>query len=213
MFGYLVAASDVLDEGQKARYRACYCGLCRSLERCFGQAARLTLNYDITFLVLLLSSLYEPEEKQSASRCIRHPMEPQSFATSEISDYAAHINVALAYLKCLDNWHDEKKPSALLEAKLLERDYKKACAAYPRQCRAMEKALDELRAIESAELEAPDAAADCFGMLMEELFIFRHDRWEPTLRAMARALGRFIYLMDAVMDLEEDVRSGSYNPL
>ena len=212
MFGYLIAASDVLAESQKNRYKATYCGLCRSLEHCFGQSARLTLNYDVTFLVLLLSSLYEPEEHPSCSRCIRHPIESQHYVTSEISDYAAHMNVALAYLKCLDNWHDEHKVSALLEAKLLKAAYDRVCAKYPRQCKAMESALSELGAIEKEGLEAPDAAADCFGRLMEELFIYKHDRWEPVMRAMARALGRFIYLIDAVMDLEADCKSGSYNP-
>jgi len=212
MFGYLIAAADVLEENQKQRYKACYCGLCRSLEKCYGQAARLTLNYDVSFLVLLLSSLYEPEESRDSRRCLRHPLEAQHFVTSEISDYAAGMNVALAYLKCLDNWHDEKKLSALTEAKLLESAYKKACAAYPRQCEAMQKAMEELAAIEKEGLEAPDAAAACFGRLMEELFVYRLDRWESVLRPMANALGRFIYLMDAVMDLEADHASGSYNP-
>ncbi len=212
MFGYLIAAADVLEESQKQRYKAFYCGLCRSLEKCYGQAARLTLNYDVTFLVLLLSSLYEPAETHDSRRCLRHPLEAQQFVTSEISEYAAGMNVALAYLKCLDNWHDDKKLSALSEAKLLEAAYKKACAAYPRQCEAMQKAMDELSAIEKEGIEAPDAAAACFGRLMEELFIYRHDRWENVLRPMANALGRFIYLMDAVMDLEDDHASGSYNP-
>lgn len=212
MFGYLIAAADMLDEAQKQRYKQCYCGLCRSLENCFGHSARLTLNYDICFLVLLLSSLYEPEEKTASSRCVRHPLEKQNYITSEISDYAAHMNVALAYLKCLDDWKDEKKVISLAEAKLLESAYKKALSAYPRQCEAMQKAMDELSSIEAEGLDAPDAAADCFGRLMEELFVYRADRWEKVLRAMARALGRFIYLMDAVADLEDDHTSGSYNP-
>ena len=61
MFGYLVAATKVLEDDELSRYKSVYCGLCRSLKRCFGQHARLTLNFDMTFLVLLLSSLYEPE--------------------------------------------------------------------------------------------------------------------------------------------------------
>ena len=207
-----MAANELLDEKQKSRYKACYCGLCRSLGRCFGQSARLTLNYDITFLVLLLSSLYEPDELQQSLRCLRHPMEAQELVSSEIMDYAAHMNVALAYLKCLDNWKDEKKLSALCEAKLLKPSYERVCAAYPRQCSAIQKAMDDLAAIEKEGLEAPDAAADCFGRLMEELFIYREDRWENSLRAMARALGRFIYMLDAMMDLEDDFSSGSYNP-
>ncbi|MBQ2959772.1 MAG: hypothetical protein IJE09_00930 [Oscillospiraceae bacterium] len=212
MFGYLVAASEILDEEQKERYRECYCGLCRSLQHEYGEAARLSLNYDITFLVLLLSSLYEPDEENSKQRCLRHPIEARSFSRSEISDYAAGMNVALAYLKCLDNWKDDKKISALMEAKLLEAAYKKACAAWPRQCEAISRAMDDLAKIEAAGLDAPDAAADCFGRLMEEIFVYRQDRWETTLRAMARALGRFIYLIDAAMDLDDDHASGSYNP-
>ena len=67
MFGYLVAAAEVLDEEQKKRYKACYCGLCRSLKERHGQLSRLTLNYDLTFLVLLLSSLYEPPEQSGSN--------------------------------------------------------------------------------------------------------------------------------------------------
>ena len=212
MFGYLIAASDVLEEEQKERYRRCYCGLCRSLQRNYGEFARLTLNYDITFLVLLLSSLYEPQEEQDERRCIRHPFEAHSFSISEVTDYAAGMNVALAYLKCLDNWKDESKVSSLAEAKLLESAYRKVCAKWPRQCEAMSKELEALAQIEAEGLEAPDAAADCFGRLMEEIFVYRSDRWEPVLRAMARSLGRFIYLLDAVMDLDDDHVSGSYNP-
>lgn len=212
MFGYLVAASDVLNEEQKERYRRCYCGLCRSLQINYGEPARLTLNYDITFLVLLLSSLYEPEEKQGIRRCIRHPIEARSFSLSEVSDYAAGMNVALAYLKCLDNWKDDKSLPALMEAKLLEGAYNKVCRQWPRQCEAISRAMDDLSHIEAEGIEAPDAAADCFGRLMEEIFIYRQDRWEAPLRAMARSLGRFIYLLDAVMDLDDDHASGSYNP-
>ena len=62
MFGYLTADTATLTEEQLKRYQACYCGLCRSLEKRHGQLSRLTLNYDVTFLVLLLSSLYEPAE-------------------------------------------------------------------------------------------------------------------------------------------------------
>ena len=212
MFGYLVAASDVLEDAQKERYRSCYCGLCRSLQKNYGEAARLALNYDITFLVLLLSSLYEPDEQHDTRRCIRHPFEAHSFSRSEISDYAAGMNVALAYLKCLDNWKDDKNLSALAEAKLLEGAYNRVCKTWPRQCEAMSKALEDLSRIETDKLEEPDAAADCFGRLMEEIFVYKQDRWEPALRAMARALGRFIYLLDAVMDLDDDHKSGSYNP-
>ena len=48
---------------------------------------------------------------------------------------------------------------------------------------------------------------------MAELFLYRQDQWEPTLRRMGFYLGKFIYLMDAYEDLEEDLKKGRYNPL
>ncbi len=212
MFGYLIAADGVLESEKLCRYKAVYCGLCRSLQRCFGQGARLTLTYDMSFLVLLLSSLYEPEETEGARRCPRHPMEKQPYCVSEISDYAAHMNLALAYLKCRDDWKDERRLSALAEARTLERAYRETARLYPRQCGAMRDALDALTKLEESGAEEPDAAADCFGRLMEEIFVMREDRWSDTLRHMANALGRFLYLVDAAVDLEDDAQSGSYNP-
>lgn len=181
MFGYLVAASELLEEEQQQRYRECYCGLCRSLDRCFGSAARLTLNYDLTFLVLLLSSLYEPEEEHGESVCPRHPAKRQQWMTNEISDYAANMNVALAYLKCLDDWHDDRSLTAYAEARTLKRWYEEISERYPRQCDAMQRSIEKLGEIEKSGRCEPDAAADTFGELMEQLFIYKDDRWSDTL--------------------------------
>ena len=172
MFGYLVAAAGVLEDDQRQRYQELYCGLCRSLERCFGHPARLTLNYDMTFLVLLLGSLYEPEEETAQRRCPRHPLEAQTYVCSELSDYAANMNLALAYLKCLDDWQDEHKLPALAEAKTLEPWYREVQARYPRQCQAITQAMDALAEIEKRGEEAPDAAAACF-ILISFGFSFR----------------------------------------
>ena len=212
MFGYLTADTATLTEEQLKRYQACYCGLCRSLEKRHGQLSRLTLNYDMTFLVLLLSSLYEPGETAGEGTCIRHPKTPQPWINDEVCDYAADVNLALAYLKCLDDWEDEGSLLALTQARVLRPGYETVQKAYPRQCAAMEQALKALPAIEKENLEAPDAAAACFGRLMAELFVYREDRWADTLRHMAHALGRFIYLMDACMDLDSDTLHNSYNP-
>lgn len=212
MFGYLVAASELLEEEQQQRYKECYCGLCRSLDRCFGSAARLTLNYDLTFLVLLLSSLYEPEEEHGESVCPRHPAKRQQWMTNEISGYAANMNVALAYLKCLDDWYDDHSLTAYAEARTLKRWYEEISERYPRQCGVMRRSIEKLGEIEKSGICEPDAAADTFGELMEQLFIYKDDRWSDTLGRMAHALGRFIYLCDAIIDLEDDAASGSYNP-
>ena len=86
MFGYLVADPGLLTEEEFARYRACYCGLCRTIQERHGEAARLGLTYDMTFLTLLLSSLYEPEETAGAGKCLPHPVEPRAWWRNEFSE-------------------------------------------------------------------------------------------------------------------------------
>ena len=89
MFGYVVADRSNLTQVQVARYRECYCGLCRAIGQRHGQHSRLSLTYDMTFLVLLLDSLYEPHVDAGASRCLVHPMHKQLHRVSKYTEYAA----------------------------------------------------------------------------------------------------------------------------
>lgn len=212
MFGYLTADLQHLTEEEQVRYRAAYCGLCRALQERHGELARLTLNYDMTFLVLLLQSLYEPEETAGKDTCLPHPLEARAWQRSEVTDYAADMNIALAYLKCLDDWEDDGSLAALGRAKSLENAYQKVCGDYPRQCDGMRRALRELSELEKAGREDPDAASGFFGKLLAEVFVWREDRWSDTLRRMGDALGRSLYVMDACMDLGADAARGRYNP-
>ena len=213
MVGYLTASLKHLSEEQALRYKSFYCGVCLSLKRRHGQLSRLTLNYDLSFLVILLNSLYEPEEDREESCCLVHPFKKQPKLHTEMSDYAADMNLMLAYLKCLDNWQDDRSLLSLAEASALKRSYLELTERYPRQHKAMESSLAALHELEEKGIEDADAAAATFGGLMGEILVARDDRWSGTLRAMGNALGRFIYIMDAVMDLDSDMRHGSYNPL
>ncbi len=209
MFGYVAAVPALLNEQQAARYRGCYCGLCRALRR---RRARMTLTYDMAFLVLLLSSLYEPAERHGTARCMVHPLRSQSWWQTEFTDYGADMNLALTYYNCMDDWRDERKLSRLFLAGLLRRRFRRTARRWPRQCEAMERCLSRLAAAET-EGALPDAAANCFGALMSELFVVRDDLWAGILRRFGMALGRFIYMMDAVLDLDDDAVHGRYNPL
>ena len=212
MFGTLTARTDLLDEDRIARYKACYCGLCRSLRARHGLSAGLTLNFDMSFLVLLLCSLYEPEESAGNDPCLVHPFRARGWFSSSATDYCADMNVALGYLTCRDNWNDDGSLLSAAEGALLRRGYERVCERYPRQCGAMEASIRSLGAIEKENREAPDEAAACFGALMAELFVFKEDRWAPLLRAMGMELGRFVYIMDACLDLDADTIRNRYNP-
>lgn len=214
MFGHVLANTDALTEEEKLRYRSAYCGLCHRLGEKHGFCSRLSLSYDLTFLTLLLSSLYEPEEECGSSRCIVHPLRQHTWMKNECTDYASDMTVALSYYKALDDWEDDRSLSKKCYASMLRDSYEKVKEKWPEQCKAIEWELNLLSQIEDDEKHAQaDEAANSFGRLMAELFLYKKDRWEPELRAIGYGLGRYIYLADAAVDFENDMKSGCYNPL
>lgn len=212
MFGYVIANLEGLTQTQKDRYKGCYCGLCRVLKQRHGFSGRLTLTYDMTFLVLLLSALYEADEERGMEVCPAHPLRKHFYWQTRYTEYAADMNVVLAYNNCRDDWQDDGSALKYWEAEALSRQCAAVRARWPRQCAAIEQCMAELSEIEQADTGDPDAAANCFGRLMGELFV-TDELWDDRLRPFGEALGRFIYLLDAVIDLPEDLRHGRYNPL
>ena len=195
------------------RYKAYYCGLCRTLKEEYGFRGRMTLTYDMTFAVILLSSLYETETETQMHRCKVHPVKKQMMLRNEITSYAAAMNVLLAYYHMEDDWQDERKISSFMTKSMVHGKAKRIIEQYPRQSRAIESALKELAECEKAESTDIDRTAGCFGKLMEELFVYQEDIWERNLRKLGFFLGKFIYIMDAYEDLPEDLKKGRYNPL
>ena len=212
MFGYLIASASTLTEDEIKRYKATYCGLCRCIGENHGEMSRLTLNYDMTFLVLLLESLYDCEEECGAKRCLAHPREKREYWQSEITRYAADMQIILSYFKLLDDWKDDKSLGALTASKMLEREALSLKEKYPRQYMAVENGIGRLAQLETSNSEDADSAAASFGAIMGELFVYKDDRWQKYLYNMGDALGRFIYLVDAAVDLDKDKRKGDYNP-
>lgn len=213
MFGYVVADQANLKPEELERYRGAYCGLCRAIGRRHGQHARLVLTYDMTFLALLLGSLYEPELRQGSARCLPHPIRPRDWQCTDFTDYAADLNLALAYYNCLDDWQDDRNVVKLAVAKTLEPAYRKISVQWPEQCRAIETQLQALSTFEAKKSPDLDGASRCFGDLMAALFTVRADHWTEILQHLGRNLGQFIYLMDAALDREEDDKKGRYNPI
>ena len=211
MFGYVTASLGEMSKEQRERYGGVYCGICRAIRDQASQMARLGLSYDMTFLALLLMSLYEPEEEHSTNRCLLHPKR-RGRISNEYVRYAADINVALAYYNCLDDWQDEGKRSAKWMANMFGKKYPGIREKYPRQCAAIAAGIRELSDLEKENCPNPDAPANCFGRLMAELLVYREDLWADTLRQVGFHLGRFIYLADAAVDYRKDQRKGKYNP-
>lgn len=212
MFGYVTIDKMELKFKEYYSYKGYYCGLCMSLKNKYGNLSRLTLNYDMTFLILLLSSLYEAENKSYSARCIVHPGQKQLIIQNEITEYAAGINIILSYYNLKDNWEDEKDIKSLATAKLLKRQFSKAGSALKTKSEKISSILKNMSLLEKQNTANIDAVSDEFGHLMEEIILYRKDEWEKTLRKIGFYLGKYIYLLDAYEDMERDRKNGSYNP-
>ena len=213
MFGYVVANLDKLSPEETGRYRACYCGLCKALSVRHGALSRFVVNYDMTFMVLFLSSLYREESRSGSERCMTHPFKSHAYWINPLTEYAADMTIVLAYFNFLDDWRDEKKILSLAEAKLLKTEYKKCGISRPRQCSRIGLSLEKLSEIEKSGELNPDIPANCFGELMGEIFSFREDKYAAGLREFGASLGKFIYIMDACLDLKRDIKKECYNPM
>lgn len=213
MFGIVTAQLSTISDAEKERYHALYCGLCRALKERYGQISRVVLTYDLTFYIMLCNSLHEPAETTGAEHCVTHPVKKMPFAQSKYTDYAADLAVALAYHKCLDDWNDDRSKKARAAQLVLKAPYERACQRIGEQCRVIEQSMAREALIEADPSSSPDAAAREFGSLLGELF--KHDQgiWSDSMQALGYELGRFIYLMDAAVDADEDREHGSYNPL
>ena len=213
MFGYVTTIPTELSKERNDRYQAFYCGLCHTLWQRYGNLGRATLSYDMTFLMILLSSLYEPEETVAAGRCPPHPIKSRLRVENEISAYCADMNIALSYHKCRDDWKDDRSLAGLAEAKLLTRAYRQVEARYPEKCAAIERCLADIGTLEQAGGADADAPANLTARMLGEIFVYRADCWAVPLRVIGEGLGRFIYLMDAYDDLQTDLRRKRFNPL
>ena len=212
MFGFVSANQSELSSEQRTRYGAVYCGICRSIRRRWGQLPRLALSYDMAFLALLLMSLYEPQEQIGRKRCLTHPVKRRPYVENPAIDYAADMNVVLAYYNFLDDWNDDGRASARLMASALEPAAMAIRSRWGRQCDAIESCIARLSRLEAENCPNPDLPAAAFGALMAELRVMEDDHWAHWLRPVGDALGRFIYLMDAAMDYDSDRKKGKYNP-
>lgn len=214
MFGYVQVNRETLSVEQEARFKSYYCGLCRSLRKKYSAIGGLTLSNDMTFLALLLSALYECETVSGRERCAIHPAKAHDYISNDAIDYAADMNLLMAYYLCEDDWRDDKNPVSLGEMRLMRRSIEQIQGKYPEKCAFVS---DMIRALGDVEKRPPDGdidtPANLTGELIGEVFAWKNDEWKNTLTRTGAALGRFIYLMDAYDDLPADIRKKHYNPL
>ena len=204
MFGYVRPNRDELKVRQLRDYEALYCGLCSSLGRRHGFFARFFLNYDFTFLAMLLDGGRPETERR---RCpARLWCRKKTCAIAGGVDAAADAGTILSYWKLRDTVADGTfwaRTAARLLSVLLRRGY-----------RTVRDCLEELQALERENCPSLDRTADTFARLLAGAAPASGDAArDRALGQLLYHVGRWIYLVDAWDDLADDRRTGSYNPI
>ena len=213
MFGYININQKELSEESKKIYQAYYCGLCQKLKTNCGTKGQMLLSYDLTFLIVLLTGLYELENTETEFTCPLHPTKKRTAYITEATEYAADMNLILAYQNLLDDWKDEKSYTKKAFVKILDKDYTRIVSKYPRQVRALEEFMRKTAEAEKNKETNLDLVAGLTGEMLGEIMCWREDEWQEEMRTLGFYMGKFIYLMDAYEDYEADQKKNCYNPL
>ena len=212
MFGYVRINKMDLTFREFDYYKGYYCGLCKYLKENHGEVSRLSLNYDITFLIVILTAPYKLDSDITYERCIANPLKKKMRIVNEITEYAASMNILLSYYKLEDNLYDDNGIKDKLAYELYKGKLKKAYEKYPQKAEYIKQQLGNLRELEKQESKSIDKVSNIFGNLMGEIFVYKKDEYEQNLRNIGFNLGKYIYILDAYEDLEEDNKKGRYNP-
>ena len=212
MFGYVRINKMDLTFREFENYKGYYCGLCKYLKENHGEISRLGLNYDITFLILILSAIYRPKTNIFEEVCIVSPFKKKKKIINEITEYAASMNILLTYYKLEDNLLDDKGIKDILAYNIYKSKLKLAHEKYPHKSNIIREQMKLLKDLEKEENCSIDKVSNTFGEIMGEIFSYKNDEYEEDLRRVGFNIGKYIYILDAYEDLDEDYKKGRYNP-
>ncbi len=216
MFGYVTPFKPDLKIREYEAYKSVYCGLCREMGKRFGPFARLTLSYDFAFLAMLELAVKDRMPEFENCRCAVNPLKKKTCAkTCTELEFSSSIAMIMLYYKVIDNIRDSKgfkKLWWLILKPFSASAYKKSKAKYPTVEKEINQAMNRQYDIEKdADCcvdEAADPTATALGAVCQSI----DESKKSDLYRFGYLLGRWVYLIDALDDIEKDKKTGNYNP-
>lgn len=222
MFGYVIPLKQELKIKDFNRFRSYYCGLCLHIKKDFGNIPRMTLNYDMTFLALLLDALSSEEVEFDFKRCVPHPIKKKPVVTNNKPlSYAAAMNVALVYYKLLDDVEDDNTLSSKLQLAALSPYKKKFSESIINLNELISTKLKDLSNLEkNLSFSSIDEICHPFSEIVGNILkcyphelIDDNNNLRDNLYNLGYTLGKWIYLIDALDDLKKDMENKKFNPI
>ena len=212
MFGYVRADIPYLYMKDNELYRAMYCGVCKGIAETSGQAARMGLSYDVTFLSIIMHNILGVDVKIEKQHCLTHCIRNRKMAeVDELTRQLGALNTVLVYYKYTDDINDGDKGRG---KRLWFKDgFKKVSKRYPEIVKIVSEHLSEQEQIEKAKVDSVDRAADATARMLASFSDYALGETATNYtRNLFYAIGKWIYLIDALDDYDKDKKKGAYNP-
>lgn len=218
MFGYIKPFKPELKLSEYDIYKGAYCGLCKQLGISYGPFARMTLSYDFTFLAMLQMAMSEEKFEFSKQRCAVNPLKKTfCFHASDGLDFSAGVAMILFFYKIKDNLQDDhglkKIPSYLLYP-FASYAYKRAVLNYANVDTIVSSTMSLQKKLEDDGCKSVDKACEPTALSLGRIFelLSEDTAQKRVLYRLGYLMGRFIYMCDALDDIEDDIKNKSYNP-
>ena len=218
MFGYIKPYKPELKIKDFEIYKGVYCGLCKKLAKSYGPFARMTLSYDFTFLAMIKLAVADECKGFTKQACVYNPLR-KKLCLNPCDDmtFVSTLAMIMLYYKIKDNCIDSKgiKKIGSYSLKLLfTPSYKKAAKLEPYMNEQIGKAMSEQDMLEKENCDSIDKAADPTARALGTIFesLSESETQKMVLSRLGFLIGRWVYLIDALDDLESDVKKSNYNP-
>lgn len=217
LFGYVRIEKAELKVKEYEMYKAVYCSLCKNLGRKYGILSRFTLSYDFTFLALLQLSLKDGCDQIKKGRCAFNPLKKCNYCKdSEAFDLPSAAAMIMLYYKLKDNLADEKGFKKLGYALIFPFfifPHKRAAKNFPEIEDTVSDYIKNQTELENNNCKELDRIADPTAIMLSEILkLCSEDEVQKrVLERLGYCIGRYIYILDAACDFEEDVKRKSYN--
>ena len=212
MFGYVRADTPYLFIKDDKLYRAMYCGVCKGISEVCGQSARMGLSYDVTFLSVLLHNLAGIDVKIEKSHCLTHCIRSRQMAeVDELTRQLGALNTALVYYKYTDDIADGDRGRG--KRLWFKKGYRRVQKKYPEIARIVRENMQAQELVERAQTDSVDRAADATANMLAEFSDYvLGEKANGYSHNLCYAIGKWIYLIDALDDYDKDKKKGAYNP-
>ena len=213
MFGYVTPVKEKLRQQDFLLYRAFYCGTCVALKE-YGSLPRFTTSYDIAFLGALVHDICSQEVEFIEAKCVGNPFKKKlMIKNNDLLRRVCSANIIMSWYKASDDCIDEGGIKKRLARRALKKAYKKAKALLPQADEIFKSGYNRLREYEKVKETSIDKVADCFAVMLRDLCsVVVEDKADENFKGLCYNIGKFVYLIDALDDIDEDYKKKNYNP-